>query len=107
MLEIGRRSATLGGANAAVLGSLTTLGYVKGVGTLDNVTDVTIVAVEPLQGDINVDGKVNLDDYKRLAPCLAGPDGSVAPQCECFDVDQSGAIDLRDFRVFQTAMTGD
>ncbi len=71
-----------------------------------NETEVTIVATDPLQGDINVDGKVNLDDYERLAPCLAGPDGWIAPQCECFDVDQSGAVDLQDFQVFQTAMTG-
>ena len=38
-----------------------------------NETDVTLVAVEPLPGDINVDGKIDLDDYQQLAPCFGRP----------------------------------
>ncbi len=58
-------------------------------------------------GDCNTDGGVNLFDYDTFEGCLSGPDGP-APvgDCRCFDVDQSGAVDLADFAVVQGTFSG-
>ena len=58
------------------------------------------------QGDCNSTGNVDLLDYDEFESCLAGPDTGVAVGCECFDVNRSGAVDLGDFAVVQTAFTG-
>lgn len=47
--------------------------------------------------DCNEDGSVNLIDYASLSECLGGPAAAAAGGCVCFDVNRSGAIDLRDF----------
>ncbi len=56
--------------------------------------------------DCNEDGGVNLFDYSAFESCLTGPAAGVATGCECFDVDRSGTVDLRDFTIAQTAFTG-
>ncbi len=65
--------------------------------------DVTLVAVEALPGDINVDGRVDLLDYAPFPGCVTGPAGSATTACQCHDIDGSGAIDLRDFGAIQAA----
>ena len=57
-------------------------------------------------GDCEDDGDVDLFDYDRFEPCMAGPDSGVMEGCECFDVDRSGAVDLRDYAVAQATFTG-
>ena len=52
--------------------------------------------------DCNEDGSVNLADHAAFTQCVGGPDGSVTAGCECFDVDSSGTVDLRDFAAVQT-----
>jgi hypothetical protein len=50
---------------------------------------------------------VDLADYVSLAACLSGPGGApTAPECNCFDFDARGAVDLRDFAEFQAQFTG-
>jgi len=49
----------------------------------------------------NADGKANLDDYRRLEPCLTGSDQSISSGCACFDLNGNGAVDLRDFSLLQ------
>jgi len=56
--------------------------------------------------DCNDDGTVNLLDHELFTRCLNGPGGGVSNGCDCFDVDQSGAIDLRDFAAAQSAPRG-
>ncbi len=68
-----------------------------------NNQDVTLVVVDTLPGDINVDGRVDLLDYAPFAGCITGPAGSVAIECQCHDIDRNGTIDLRDFGAIQTA----
>ncbi len=51
--------------------------------------------------DCNEDGTVNLFDHDLFTQCMGGPDGGVNAGCECFDVDRSGAVDLRDFAAAQ------
>jgi hypothetical protein len=48
-------------------------------------------------GDCNADGIVSLLDHNAFANCMTGPSAEMDPRCECFDVDQSGAVDLADF----------
>lgn len=48
-------------------------------------------------GDCDEDGVANLMDHEFFTQCLGGPDGSVLSSCECYDVDHSGNVDLRDF----------
>lgn len=52
--------------------------------------------------DCDNDGLVTLADYKCLSDCLGGPGGEVASEsCKQFDMDGSGAVDLKDVRRFQ------
>lgn len=53
-------------------------------------------------GDFDVDG----DDFRELALCFAGPTWPLVPSCACFDLNEDGFVDLRDFAELQTAFTG-
>ena len=48
-------------------------------------------------GDCDEDGVVNLMDHEFFTQCFGGPNGGALSGCECFDVDRSGEVDLRDF----------
>ncbi len=54
--------------------------------------------------DCNEDGSADLVDHAAFTECLLGPDGGVLSGCECFDVDTSESVDLRDFAVAQTLL---
>ena len=58
--------------------------------------------------DCNEDGGVNLMDHSAFESCLAdaGPDTATPAGCECFDVNRSDTVDLRDFAIAQTTFTG-
>jgi hypothetical protein len=51
--------------------------------------------------DCDKDGMVTLVDYQCLYECLAGPRVRADERCVGFDFDQSGAVDVKDARVFQ------
>jgi len=53
------------------------------------------------KGDCNEDGLLNLLDHADMVVCLEGPDAEASTNCGCFDVDQSGSVDLRDFALVQ------
>jgi len=57
-------------------------------------------------GDCDEDGVVNLMDHEFFTRCLSGPGGGVTNGCECFDVDSSGTVDLRDFASVQSTHVG-
>ena len=67
---------------------------------------LTLGVVGPIPGDCNGDSTVDLTDHSALTACLIGPGQSTTPACGCYDVNDSGAVDLADFAVFQTAFTG-
>lgn len=56
--------------------------------------------------DCNDDGSVDLTDYLIFSACMDGPGGEVLGGCECYDVDHSGTVDLRDFATAQANFTG-
>lgn len=55
-------------------------------------------------GDANGDGRIDLDDYDALYPCLRGPGVAIEdPDCAVFDLEEDDDVDLRDaagFMVF-------
>jgi len=55
--------------------------------------------------DCNDDGTVDLFDHASFSGCLTGPGAEFPGGCECFDVDRTGVIDLRDFATAQSAYT--
>ncbi|UCG16397.1 MAG: family 10 glycosylhydrolase [Phycisphaerales bacterium] len=59
-----------------------------------------------LEGDYDVDGDVDLDDYDRFFECLTDPDGGpIGAGCDVFDFDTDADVDLRDFSVIQASFT--
>lgn len=56
--------------------------------------------------DCNEDGIVSLLDYGAFATCLIGPVATTDVGCMCYDVDRSGAVDIRDFAQLQAAFAG-
>lgn len=50
-------------------------------------------------GDCDEDGVVHLTDYEFFTQCFAGPNGGLLSDCDCFDVDRNGNVDLRDFAI--------
>lgn len=59
------------------------------------------VAGPILPGDCDGDGDVDPIDYTGLNSCFLGPGGGLDPECDCFDLDDNGDVDLRDFAEFQ------
>ena len=51
-------------------------------------------------------GGVDLHDFGDFGLCLTGPDISMTIGCECFDMNRSRTVDLRDFAVAQGTITG-
>jgi len=60
----------------------------------------------PAAADCNVDGCVDLVDFRALPVCLSGPAASVATGCTCSDIDRDNHVDLSDFAGFQRGFTG-
>ncbi len=57
-------------------------------------------------GDCVEDGAVNLMDHELFTECFSGPSGAVLSGCECFDTDQSGHVDMRDFAIASNNYSG-
>lgn len=60
---------------------------------------------EPLAGDVNNDGMLNLQDLAGFRACLSGPGGTSDPVCDSFDFDGDGDFDLADYAGFQQGYT--
>ena len=57
-------------------------------------------------GDGDLDGDIDLVDFKRLDACFSGPEGVIEPGCGLFDLDHDLDIDMADVGLFQRAFTG-
>ena len=103
--------------------SLTILTYVSHTGQFDTLSlptladglqwhvgygasSLTLVVEEPMPGDCDMDGHVDLGDHADFTACLLGPGGGLGTGCECFDLDDDGDVTLFDFAEFQVAFTG-
>ncbi|MCP4248948.1 MAG: hypothetical protein GY778_18045 [bacterium] len=58
-------------------------------------------------GDCDAKGIADLLDHADYADCLTGPGGGLPmADCNCFDLDNDGDADLRDFADLQGAFAG-
>ncbi|MBI4581409.1 MAG: hypothetical protein HY718_17030 [Planctomycetes bacterium] len=57
--------------------------------------------------DHDMDGDVDMNDFAGLQRCLTTGGGSILPGCECFDQNDSGAIDNTDIEKFVLCGTGE
>ena len=57
---------------------------------------------EPVEGDFDNDGNVDLDDYAIFCECMSGGGGCTPEQSEACDLSGDGDIDLEDFALFQS-----
>ena len=75
-----------------------------------NIDDVEIWGIntaEPVPGDYNHDGEVDLNDFAYFDGCMTGPENGPAPaECEAFYFDADDDVDLADFAAFQMAIAG-
>ena len=56
----------------------------------------------PIDSDCDGDGDIDLIDYGGFEECLLGPTGGLGGTlCDCFDLDASGNVDLKDFAELQ------
>lgn len=56
--------------------------------------------------DCNEDGVVSGSDVAAFLLCMSGPRGLPRTACRCFDTDQDGGVDLRDFASMQIEFHG-
>jgi len=56
--------------------------------------------------DVNGNCRVDLADLMSFASCMHGPDAPIAEECEPFDIDPDGDVDLRDFAKFERSFSG-
>lgn len=57
--------------------------------------------------DGDADGDVDLADLALLVPCVAGPEVAPVRDCNAFDSQPDGAVDMEDVAAFQAAFKGD
>jgi probable HAF family extracellular repeat protein len=55
----------------------------------------------PLTGDFDDDEDSDLEDFRAFRGCFSGPGAAVSAECEAFDIDFNGRIDLTDFQMLQ------
>jgi len=75
-----------------------TLYQIDGRTALGNPQGTAAMIVAPADADLN--GRVDLADYKVFFDCLTGPDGVTEPHCHQMDLDCNGSVDLFDWSVF-------
>lgn len=72
-----------------------------------DVDRVRLTAFEPLVGDLDLDGDVDVDDLNTFKACTTGPAlGPPGPGCAKADLDGDGDVDQSDFGLLQVNLTG-
>lgn len=74
-------------------------------GTLTE-SEMAVHYLEPVPGDIDADGDVDVADYAELQACAEGPGAPVSGPCQQADLDGDGSVDAADLDVFGTNMNG-
>lgn len=59
---------------------------------------------EPVDGEFDCDGDIDLDDYMGFGACFTGPDIETGLECELSDLDSDLDVDLRDYRTFSLSI---
>ncbi len=74
---------------------------------IDTTNDYTAVDLHVWQGDLDLDGDIDLVDFAELYDCLHGPGVGISEPCETADFDEDLDVDLGDFSTLQTMFTGE
>lgn len=61
---------------------------------------------EPVPGDTDGDGDIDLRDWSRLQACFTGEDEQAEPECTASDVDADGDVDAADHAAQASRLTG-
>ena len=71
-------------------------------------TDVTLAqpCLDPIPGDLDGDGDVDVDDHAILYGCMTGPDEEASGECIAADLDLDLDVDLADFAALTLGFTG-
>ena len=66
--------------------------------------DIEVCGSEPVPGDMDQDGDVDLADFAYFAFCMGGPGSTYSEGHDCLngDADDDQDVDLVDFAHFQT-----
>ncbi len=72
--------------------------------TIDDGETINTVAYTFIHGDADADGHIDLRDFARMQSCFA--QSPPISTCQAFDFDNNDTIDLTDFSLFQSTMTG-
>ncbi len=75
----------------------------------NNTVDLGVYESPPaggLPGDCDVDNDVDFADISTTFGCLAGPDATIGPECDCADLDTDSDADLADLLRLQPEFTG-
>ncbi|HUU82028.1 MAG TPA: hypothetical protein VM243_00870 [Phycisphaerae bacterium] len=74
----------------------------------DNLIPPGVVFTAPgSAGDSDLDGDIDLHDFSLLQVCFSGEGGGPsAPECEVLDFDSDTDVDLADYSVFWSVLTG-
>jgi hypothetical protein len=67
---------------------------------------VSVSVTNPVLGDLDADGDVDVSDHAVFASCITGPGESLVPGCGPADLGGDGDVDLDDFTLFQQQFTG-
>ncbi len=59
----------------------------------------------PVDGEMDCDGDVDLNDFSELVSCLTGPDSTVSIDCDLANSDGDGDSDLHDYLIFSSALS--
>ncbi len=65
-----------------------------------------ITGSEPIAGDWDGDGDVDLFDYTAFLGCVGEPGAPAGVECAVFDLDADGDVDREDFGILQIGFTG-
>jgi hypothetical protein len=68
---------------------------------------ISVQDYDPVPGDYNEDGGVDLSDFANWPACMTGPTNTFTdPSCGAFDFDLDTDVDLSDHRAFQENLPG-
>ena len=69
--------------------------------------DIFLMVIDPIVGDYDEDGDLDLSDAAGLSLCMSGPDASALSPCSRLDFDADSDLDLLDAAAFMNSFVGD
>lgn len=103
---INREDGGLNDGDGQVNGKVVLLGFARNFALFDVTRDGKVEHSDGRNGDLDHDGDIDLEDWKRFKPCLMGPAVPVTPGCEDADLDFDNRVTLHDAALWADGFTG-